>query len=476
MTISDKSTDPVAEKCNKAAAPFIPRWGMSWACCLSAGHEGECKRGGNCVKHGEYIGDNCPQWPACVNTPVAGPLGTCDKWTTPHNRDSHADAGCVNWKPVAELCEACGQPKDDPRMHFDVPGVNWGAALHYYRAPVAEQASGDNFDGGEPRRVAGSGAQPVQSLVDGCRPDAPSAAMPTPPTLSPTPLPQAAVEGTLRERLRKLTYIVPASCVNPFDKPQTFTITAYSAGSHAPLLTEQQIDAIVSELAAQSPEPSGIDENWSQPVLPQGDAERVRLIIHKFRPEPSAASDTFWLRAKLQAICLHLNISQAPLEETVEAAIAAAEKAAEWAKSHIEERGRQNDELRAKLAEPSAAGTLVVNLESYKELNEAAQDVIDWEAEYRQLNNLGKGRPYAFDRLEAAIQPQPSPTRPPVETEAKRLLDSLGPIIRHAKFSMEHSAQSPSSHQDFIRQDRDDLREFEQARATLLQRLKEAEG
>ena len=54
------------EKCGKSAAPFIPRWGLSFACALDKGHEGACKQGGNCRKHGHYIGENCPQWPLCV--------------------------------------------------------------------------------------------------------------------------------------------------------------------------------------------------------------------------------------------------------------------------------------------------------------------------------------------------------------------------------------------------------------------------
>jgi len=59
-------------KCGKPAASLIPRWGMSWACVLDKGHEGECAPGGNCVKHGPYVckpneQPKCPQWPDCVN-------------------------------------------------------------------------------------------------------------------------------------------------------------------------------------------------------------------------------------------------------------------------------------------------------------------------------------------------------------------------------------------------------------------------
>jgi hypothetical protein len=64
------------EKCGEPAASFIPRWGMSWACVLPKGHEGDHEgdheRGGNCFKHGEYVGANCPKWPDCVAAPEAG--------------------------------------------------------------------------------------------------------------------------------------------------------------------------------------------------------------------------------------------------------------------------------------------------------------------------------------------------------------------------------------------------------------------
>lgn len=54
---------PADEKCNQPAASFIPRWGMSFACVLPKGHEGEHKPGGNCFQHGEYVGrpGECPE-------------------------------------------------------------------------------------------------------------------------------------------------------------------------------------------------------------------------------------------------------------------------------------------------------------------------------------------------------------------------------------------------------------------------------
>lgn len=54
------------EKCGQPAAPFIPRWGMSFSCALPKGHKGDHQQGGNCFAHGEYIGKQCPQWPSCA--------------------------------------------------------------------------------------------------------------------------------------------------------------------------------------------------------------------------------------------------------------------------------------------------------------------------------------------------------------------------------------------------------------------------
>ena len=57
------------EACGQPAASFIPRWGMSFACALPKGHKGEHRQGGNCFKHGRYVGEQCPKWPDCI--PVA---------------------------------------------------------------------------------------------------------------------------------------------------------------------------------------------------------------------------------------------------------------------------------------------------------------------------------------------------------------------------------------------------------------------
>jgi len=64
---------------------------------------------------------------------------------------------------------------------------------------------------------------------------------------------------------------------------------------------------------------------------------------------------------KLQAVCLHLNISEAPMQDNLEDAIADVERAAEWARKHIEERGKQNDELREQVNQLIASGLAPVD-------------------------------------------------------------------------------------------------------------------
>src|SRR5678815_2502735 len=72
-----RPSEPSA-KCGKPAASLIPRWGMSWACVLDKGHEGECAPGGNCIKHGPYVckpndQPKCPKWPDCCMPEPSAP-------------------------------------------------------------------------------------------------------------------------------------------------------------------------------------------------------------------------------------------------------------------------------------------------------------------------------------------------------------------------------------------------------------------
>jgi len=62
--------------CEEAAESMIPRLGMSWACALEKGHEGPHRGGGNCFRHGRYIGAICPSSPLCGKGPLpAAPEG-----------------------------------------------------------------------------------------------------------------------------------------------------------------------------------------------------------------------------------------------------------------------------------------------------------------------------------------------------------------------------------------------------------------
>jgi hypothetical protein len=59
------------KKCGHFAASWIPREGLYFSCVLPEGHEGECRPGGSCKAHGEFVGlphqtPLCPRWPDCV--------------------------------------------------------------------------------------------------------------------------------------------------------------------------------------------------------------------------------------------------------------------------------------------------------------------------------------------------------------------------------------------------------------------------
>lgn len=55
--------------CGKAAALLTAF--AAFACVLDDGHEGDCRPGGTCIKHGPYVGEpdvppQCPRWPECL--------------------------------------------------------------------------------------------------------------------------------------------------------------------------------------------------------------------------------------------------------------------------------------------------------------------------------------------------------------------------------------------------------------------------
>lgn len=55
--------------CGKPAAPLTA---LEWfTCVLEEGHDGDCRPGGTCLKHGAYVVEpnvvpQCPRWPECI--------------------------------------------------------------------------------------------------------------------------------------------------------------------------------------------------------------------------------------------------------------------------------------------------------------------------------------------------------------------------------------------------------------------------
>jgi hypothetical protein len=100
------SEEPPA--CRQRAASLHPRLGLSYACVLTAGHNGECAPGGTCFEHGPYIGKpgttpRCPKCPSptitFVPAAVASPLPeeppTADPfWATIKPGDVLPDTRC----------------------------------------------------------------------------------------------------------------------------------------------------------------------------------------------------------------------------------------------------------------------------------------------------------------------------------------------------------------------------------------------
>lgn len=146
--------------------------------------------------------------------------------------------------------------------------------------PVAEQKSGDNFDGGEPRRAAllqedaeragnsqYSGEARTCQKTDGQLPHSQVALaeMPTPPTLSPAPLPQAAVSGMqaaydagiLAGIQVAATRIKVTVYYDADDKPFTGSALRDRQSQDLQKITPQDVRSVKPfHAASQSPEPS----------------------------------------------------------------------------------------------------------------------------------------------------------------------------------------------------------------------------
>ena len=90
------------------------------------------------VPQGEHTCTTCPK---------------CGWYTCEHVEPSAPQLPCVD----------CGYPKDTPAMHLDASGTNWGAALHWYRAPQGEpQSSAGGFTDG-PQAPASESSVPVST-------------------------------------------------------------------------------------------------------------------------------------------------------------------------------------------------------------------------------------------------------------------------------------------------------------------------
>jgi hypothetical protein len=94
-----------SEKCNAPAASFIPRWGMSHACVLPKDHEGEHKQGGDCFKHGPYVGESCPKFPDCLPERAASASQTVEHAGHVLNLDTER-CSCGRWVTNANLAKS----------------------------------------------------------------------------------------------------------------------------------------------------------------------------------------------------------------------------------------------------------------------------------------------------------------------------------------------------------------------------------
>ena len=87
------------ELCHKATKYHLIAGASSYACMLPKGHKGECQPGGNCFKHGPYVGTTqCPQWPKCMES--YPPESTSVKMSARKFADESGD-----WWALKELSE-----------------------------------------------------------------------------------------------------------------------------------------------------------------------------------------------------------------------------------------------------------------------------------------------------------------------------------------------------------------------------------
>lgn len=125
----DAEPAPTEDRCLEFAGHLIAGT-SSFACVLPKGHEPSTHpdainghvRGGKCTAHGEYVGAQCPKWPACIqhlSTPISLlPASTayfvCERG---HQSKLHPCPTCTE-ESAAQMCE-CGhsnEEHDDGRL------------------------------------------------------------------------------------------------------------------------------------------------------------------------------------------------------------------------------------------------------------------------------------------------------------------------------------------------------------------------
>lgn len=85
-----EAREPKYEVCGATAEPIIRRWGWSQVCDLEKGHEGQHRGGGNCFRHGRYIGTQCPHWPTCAKSAVVLTKESADRALSPRTDTTEA--------------------------------------------------------------------------------------------------------------------------------------------------------------------------------------------------------------------------------------------------------------------------------------------------------------------------------------------------------------------------------------------------
>jgi hypothetical protein len=183
------SEEPPA--CRQRAASLHPRLGLSYACVLTAGHNGECAPGGTCFEHGPYIGKpgttpRCPKCPSptftFVPAAVASPLPeeppTEQRIAEIQSRMDRATTGpwshVVIWQDDSQraairggLVASCGTDNGNAK-HYIVPAA-WGEWKSSGAAHDAEFIAHANADIAyllaERSRLAGENAELLAKLA-----------------------------------------------------------------------------------------------------------------------------------------------------------------------------------------------------------------------------------------------------------------------------------------------------------------------